>query len=457
MLVDLGMSPAKAVPAKIFDNFLTSIELESEMLEELAWDSGWSQAQPRKITLGQLLLALSLESLQGDASFNDLSSRIHLLSKTQGGPSRQAVSKRINAPLLKVLEALLAKAIAAKLDGESLACLGPALSPYERVLVQDSTVVRLPSWLFARFSGVSNAHQSVCNARIQAVYDIKNMVFVAFEICPYSDNDLSAAPRLELRDNDLVLRDRGYLSAAEVARHIEAGADCIYRHKTGTTYLDAETKKPIDLLAELRLNGSLDCMVLLNNEQKTPVRLVSAPVSEDVANHRRRKAKQEMKGHSPSAEVLALMGWTIFLTSAPKAVDFAGILRIYGLRWRIEVIFKTWKSHLSFESIHRVSDIGLRSILTMRLILITEGTNILYRACHRHVKEHHDRELSLEKFIKRLTRAPELAGMIGRALAALAAPDKPTPAEAQQTWSHLVRYCCYDKRRRENFFDQSNQ
>lgn len=446
------MKQAKAIPAKIFDNFLSSIQLESEMLDGLAWSTGWSKAEPRKITLAQLLLALSLESIQGEASFNDLSSRIHLLDK-DGGPSRQAVSKRINVPLLKVLETLLARAIAAKTDCESLACQSPALSRYGRVLIQDSTVVKLPAWLFARFSGVSNAHQSVCNARIQAVYDIKNMAFVSFEICPYSDNDLSAAPRLDLRENDLVLRDRGYLSTAEVARHLQAGADCIYRHKTGAIYLDPETEEPLDLLAELRRNGSLDRVVLLNNEEKTPVRLVSAPVSEEVANYRRMKARKEAHGHQPSAKVLALMNWTIFLTTAPKEVDFAGILKIYSLRWRIEVIFKTWKSHLSFDAIHRVSDIGLRSILTMRLILITEGTNVFYRACHHYVKRHYDRELSLQKFLKRLTRSPELADMIVRALAH---PDEPESEETRQTWNHLVRYCCYDKRKRKNFFDQSN-
>lgn len=450
------MKQARAVPAKTFDDFLTRLQLDEAMLDELARDTGWSRAQPRKITLAGLLMALSLESLQGDASFNDLSSRIHLLNK-EAGPSRQAVSKRINAPFLKVIEALLAKIIATRTDCQSLSCQDSTLSGYDRVLVQDSTVIRLPAWLFARFSGVSNGHQTVCNARIQATYDLKNMVFVSFEICPYSDNDLSAAPRLELAENDLVLRDRGYLSAAEVARHTAAGADCIYRHKTGTTYLDAKTGEPIDLLAELRRNGSLDRAVLLGNGEKTPVRLISAPVSEEVANHRRMKAKKEMKGHNPSAEVLALMDWTIFLTTAAKEVGFNDILRIYGLRWRIEIIFKAWKSHLNFEAIHRVSDIGLRSILTMRLVMITEGTNLLYRLCHSHVKRHHDRELSLQKFLKRLSRGPELAAMIASALADPGRePGDPESGETRETWNHLVRYCCYDKRQRKNFFDQSN-
>lgn len=450
------MKPAKAVPAKIFDDFLTRIQFDAEMLDELARTTGWCKAEPRKISLAQLLMALSLESIQGEASFNDLSSRIHLLNK-DGGPSRQAVSKRINLPFIKVLEALLAKAIATRTDCESLSCQHSTLSSYDRVLIQDSTVIRLPAWLFARFSGVSNAHQTVCNARIQATYDVKNMVFVSFEICPYSDNDLSAAPRLELAKNDLVLRDRGYLTAAEVARHTASGADCIYRHKTGTTYLDAKTGEPVNLLAELRRNGSLDRMVLLGNGEKTPVRLVSAPVSNEVANHRRMKARKEMKGHSPSAQVLALMDWTIFLTTAAQEVGFADILRIYGLRWRIEIIFKTWKSHLNFDAIHRVSDIGLRSILTMRLVMITEGTNMLYRCCHSHVKRHHDRELSLQKFIKRLGRSPELAAMITDALADPGRePGEQEREETRETWNHLVRYCCYDKRQRKNFFDQSN-
>jgi hypothetical protein len=121
------MKSANAVPAGIFDNFLTSLELNGEMLDELARNSGWSRAEPRKITLAQLLLALSMESIQGEASFNDISSRIHLLNGN-GGPSRQAVSKRINAPFLGILESLLAKAIAAKADCESLACQDSALS-----------------------------------------------------------------------------------------------------------------------------------------------------------------------------------------------------------------------------------------------------------------------------------------------------------------------------------------
>jgi len=437
------------VPAKIFDGFLRSLQLDEHDLEQLAKQSGWHKREPRKITAAGLLTALCLESMQGDASFNDLSSRLDF-ANDRTGPSRQGVSKRINPSFLKLLEQLLARLINIKLNDANASTSTEMFPSYQRVLVQDSSIIRLPGWLFDKFSGVSNGPQQVCNARIQVVYDIKSMAFVSFEICPYTKNDLKAAPELVLNKGDLVLRDRGYLSASEIARHGNAGAHCIYRHKTGVRYLDPDTHEPLDLLSELRKKGSLDRTVLLNDKARTPVRLVSAPVDKETAAHRRRKAKKEMHGHKPSAEVLALMDWTIFLTTLPQEEgDFKTLLNLYGLRWRIEIIFKTWKSHLNFDSLHRVSEVELKTLLTARLLLITEGTNVLYRRCFLKIRELYDRDLSIQKFLKRLSRMPELFGMIFKAF------ETPS-SEALPVWEHLLRYCCYDKRTRKNFFDQCN-
>ncbi len=130
-----------------------------------------------------------------------------------------------------------------------------------------------------------------------------------------------------------------------------------------------------------------------NDQARTPVRLVSAPVDKETAAHRRRKAKKEMHGHKPSAEVLALMDWAIFLTPLPQeGGDFKILFKLYGLRWRIEIIFKTWKSHLNFDSLHRVSEVELKTLLTARLLLITEGTNVLYRRCFLKIRELYDRD-----------------------------------------------------------------
>jgi hypothetical protein len=139
-----------------------------------------------------------------------------------------------------------------------------------------------------------------------------------------------------------------------------AGSDCIYRYRTGTVYLDPQTRQSINLLALLRHQGRLDLEVLLNNEARTRVRLVTASVEVETANCRRQKTKIETHGLHPSPAVLELMDWTIFITTIPAAlVNFKEILAIYGLRWRIEIIFKVWKSHLKFPLLHRVSKLQL--------------------------------------------------------------------------------------------------
>jgi hypothetical protein len=82
---------------------------------------------------------------------------------------------------------------------------------------------------------------------------------------------------------------------------------------------------------------------LVGITERLKLRLIAAPVDEETANLRRMRAKQEMKGHNPSQELLDLMLWSIFLTTIDDpAVVFQQILALYGLRWRIENIFKTW-------------------------------------------------------------------------------------------------------------------
>ena len=168
---------------------------------------------------------------------------------------------------------------------------------YKRILVQDSTIIQLPEKLFDFFSGVANQSTKLCNARIQGVYDILNEQFISFSIDKYSKNDLEAASELVLEQGDLSLPNRGYLINDEIQRHINVGADSIYRYKNKMHLLDTITEKPLNLLALLEEKTSLDLMVKLNNKDKTVVRLVAFSVSEEIANKRRMKAKKEKKRH----------------------------------------------------------------------------------------------------------------------------------------------------------------
>jgi hypothetical protein len=417
-----------------------------DYLLDLARTSGFLKRAPRKIDACDLLASICAECLNGSPSYNDLAASMEA-SRPDCGPSRQAVGLRLGESFETFIEHLLGDVIARRLAGGDArpGALAERFRGYRRVLVQDSTVIKLPGHLFAEFSGVSNGQSSVCNARIQATYELISSRLVGFSIDPYSKNDLSAAPQLAIQEGDLVLRDRGYLTPDEVRRHRVAGADCIYRHKTGTTYLDPGTLEPIDLPALLRSRGRLDMDVLLNNASHTPVRLVAAPVDEETANLRRMKARKETKGHNPSKAVLELMEWTIFITTIPATLaDFARILAIYGLRWRIEVIFKAWKSHMNFHLLHRVSRRQMTILLKARLLLITCATNILHGPLEASLQRKYGRRLSLLKFMKYLSVGP--ANFL-RALRSLSMDD----AQARGFHEALVRYCCYDKRKRQNY------
>jgi hypothetical protein len=61
-------------------------------------------------------------------------------------------------------------------------------------------------------------------------------------------------------------------------------------------YLDPQTHLPLDLPALLKQQGSLDLQVLMSNKAGTNIRLLAAPVSSEIANLRRMKAKKKAKG-----------------------------------------------------------------------------------------------------------------------------------------------------------------
>jgi len=386
---------------------------------------------------------MCLESQKGAPSFNDLAARLETAYNLS--PSRQAVSKKINPACVLFFQSVLAFIIKSKLPKSEIEVLKMS-GLYKRVIVQDSTIIKLPLRLFKIFSGVANAHSAVCNARIQGIYDLLSGNFISFSIDSYSKNDFSAAPELELYEGDLVLRDRGYYTNGEVKRHIDASADCIYRHKYKTTFVDPLSGQTINLSLLLKSKGEIDMEVCLNDSNRTRVRLIAVPVNEEIANQRRMKAKKEMKGHNPAADLLNLMAWSIFITTIPKEqADFTKILMIYGLRWRIEIIFKGWKSHMQFAKLHNVSENQLRVILTARFIMIVICMQFIYNPCYYRIFNKYKRHLSLLKLLNYLMKNPE---KIVKILQSIVSEKHQITVRIDDA---LVKYCVYERRLRPHF------
>jgi hypothetical protein len=415
--------------------------LADHEIRELAYESGFIKREAKKIDASFFLANMCLSAQKGSPSYNDLAARYQSVYKIAA--SKQAFWKKVNPNCILFFQKVLARIIKIKISTIALNTLKGNIS-YKRVLVQDSTIIKLPLQLFEVFSGVSNAHTAVCNARIQGVYDLLSGNFLSFSIDPYSKNDLLAAPELDIQAEDLVLRDRGYSSYSEITRQVELGAYFIFRHKFKNTYVDRHTGQPIDLKSVLIKNHKIDRTVCLNDKNRTPVRLIAIPVKEEIATTRRMKAKQEMKGHNPPAELMFLMGWTIFITNIPQTQASAQkILSLYGLRWRIETIFKTCKYYMGFDKIHNVSESQLRCILLARFIMIVICISFIYQPYYYLSLKKHKKYLSMMKLINYLILNTE---MLSKALIALF-----TPYQQKEILNIFTKYCTYDGRKRLNY------
>lgn len=428
-----------------FVQSINMLNISSKELLSIARDTGFIQRM-RKIDSLDFMYSLAKESMQGIASYNDISAAFENINGTP--ISRQAIWKKVTEACVLYFQRVLELVILSKANEHLIN--KDNLCKFNRVLIQDSTIIQLPRRLLALFSGVSNATTSVCNARIQGVYDLLSGRFMSFTINPYSKNDLTSASELEIAKDDLTLRDRGYLTINEIKRHLQFGAHCIYRHKLKMKFLDNETGKPIDILALLKKEGSIDRIVRLNDEEKTPVRLVAKPVDQATADRRRMKAKKEMRGHNPCKPLLELQSWTIFITTITSdQADFNTLLKIYGLRWRIETIFKTWKSNMHFARIQNVSKCQLVITIIMRMIMFLIINQQIYSPCKKLIITHFKKILSLMKLIKYLIRNPSKITLLLIDL-------KNNNTIVSYSISTLARHCVYDTRNRQNFEQQTS-
>jgi hypothetical protein len=408
--------------------------LSTAVISRLSVQTGFIQ-RTRKINAVAFLIYLMTESVRGCVSCNDLAAVIQCESGMM--TSRQAYHHKMGQAAVHFFEAVLGRMMQAKIE----TAIPSSFRCFRRILVQDSTIIKLPLKLMKIFSGVKNAHTQVCNARIQCVYDLLGGIFTHWAIHSYRQTDLTVAADLPVRSGDLILRDRGYFTPNEAQRIMAAKGDFISRYKHKTTLTDPQTGSEIDLFGLLKKGGVIDRRVLIGTENPVEVRLLAAEVCPEIASSRRRKAKKENKGHHPSQAVLFLLGYTIFLTSLPhETLSVGDFMGLYGLRWRIESIFKTWKSHFNFDKIHTVGENQLRLILMARFMVITLFYEKIYVPLAKMMAGKGDKELSVMKLMRYLTQnfsvIPHLLKAAGGSVKRLKVAEK---------------YCTYDKRKRPDY------
>lgn len=412
----------------------------------MAYQTDFFQRPWKKIEPSSFAAFLCAFSVSDMYSFNDIASKYSTIMGVS--VTRQTIFEKLKkSGCIHFFKQLLDHVLEMKFETCKSIEMQQFCMKYTRILIQDSTIIRLPMKLFEKFRGVKNAHSTTCQARIQVIYDLVSGKFVYFSIDPYSKNDLAATMDFKYQPGDFVLRDRGYFTKESQNLFNEIGVEMISRYKHPMTLYDASNGEEINLLKLLQKEGAVNCTITLGKGEKGKFQLIAAPVSEKIAAERRRKAKEESRSKSISKELSQLMGWSIFITTMTDyEISFETVLDLYGLRWRIENIFKTWKSHLKFSKIHDVSEEQLYVLLYSRLTMLAYTFYRIYSPYSRVIEKKHDIFVSLEKFTKYVSK--NLSEVLWLHL---------TDPFGERLIDLFKRYCAYDIRKRKNFCQKQKE
>ena len=345
----------------------------------MARRTGFCRRLPKKLSPLLFVQATVLLLSSGAVSLRRWAILVGLLGELT--LSKQALWERLTVRAVAFLQAVLAACIGQVVAPPERAHAAE-LRPFGRVLLQDSTTLKLDARLAAFFPGSANQRGAKSGQlKIQSIYDLVSQRFVAFGLSSFRRNDQAAAGDVlsVLQAGDLVLRDLGYFVVRSLEQIQQAGGFFLSRLRLDTSLWDEEGRQPLDLLKELRRHGRLDRAVRLGQEHKLAVRLVAVKLPAAVAAERRRRAKQNRDRRCrPNARHLALLDWAIFITNVPpEKMSARGVAQVYGLRWRVETIFKAWKSHFRLTEVPCGGARALEAMIYARLIFVT----VVARAC----------------------------------------------------------------------------
>lgn len=267
--------------------------------------------------------------------------------------SRQGVFDRITEKAGNFARQLLEQYILQQRCGNLTVAKG-LFSCFGKVLLHDSTTLRLPQCLAELYPGsIVNGVQKAI-ARIQAVIDIKTMQFADFKLCAYTRNDQAAGKDIlsTAKRGDLVIRDMGYFGCDAFEAMMKKGILFLSRLRYGVNMYDGKGNV-IDLKKLLNQYKLVDRWIYIGSKKKIRVRLIMIPLPSAVANERIRKAKNHPdKRFHHNKQYYQWMRYSVFITTVNERIWTAKeVAKVYRLRWQIEIIFKSWKSGFGFQEV----------------------------------------------------------------------------------------------------------
>lgn len=336
-------------------------------LEEIARETGFI-VRKRKINPKEFLekiLFLRLES--PNSSLEDL---VYEFYKSDTSISKQALQKKFNRSAVdfvqKILEQLLQYAVS-----EQKKYLG-VLPFVKNVQVVDSSEIRLNKTLKEIFPQVRNQGAAI---KLQALMDVVNNQILSLDVRPSKEPDQGYKQHIiHVRAGDLLIADLGYFCVDSFNEIQIKEGFFLSRYFKQTNLYDLNTDQQIDLREVLNRTQKEKIEVpIALGASKLPCRLVAIKLTEEAYQGRLKNLEEKRRKdpRSKANQYDSLNQWTIFVTNLPSSVAADVLLRLYSLRWQIELLFKMMKTFLNLRNIDPVNQYRASVSLYISLIAMT--------------------------------------------------------------------------------------
>ena len=322
--------------------------------------------------------------------------------------TKQALEQRLGAGKKEMMALLSAVTMTAMTPALINPKIAPIFEQFSAVNITDATTISLPDKLFKKHKGLggTNAKSAM---KLQATYDVKSKTYKKIaHINNATESDVRYMDELInlINPGELSIADLGYYGVIHFKRIAEKGAYFMSKIKSNTT-LHTEDGKQISLVSLLRGKFCLDTTVVIKGEGgKLPmsVRLCGVRLSDKSYNQRLRKANKKAKsaGKTLSKEDKLRLKWILIITNVPaEMMTCHAVCEVYRIRWQIEHVFKSWKSHFAIDEMHNIGKDYWDCLLYGKLAVITVLT-ALHSYVHYYMLQTADRGVSFLRFMNNM-------------------------------------------------------
>src|SRR5512145_350205 len=185
--------------------------------------------------------------------------------------------------------------------------------------------------------------------RLHMAYD-----FTAGRLAQVTITDQSGGEQMRyyhLRPGDIGVTDGAYGYRRSVATMRKQQAHLVARIYPATFPVETDAGHVLDVVAQLRKRGEAVrvwtgwCRDADGEQYRVRVIAAKLPPAAAAAARARARRNAQRHGRTVQPATLLLAGWILLVTTLPAATwDAADVLRLYRVRWQIELLFKRMKS-----------------------------------------------------------------------------------------------------------------